>query len=363
VGETLCRIGDNYIYSIEQNSGGDVFAAATNDSTTTFMGQSFNSGIAICTLDSTGNLTSNFAINSPNVLGKIFVDQQNTIYILGAFNGSLAIGTTTLNNGMSVYAAYFLAKFQQNGTAYWAKHLGGTYKSDISGLAINSANEIYYTNCFTYGEDMLYKLSPNGTLIWAKQFGGDMYGIIPVLKIDNADNLYITGGTWYNAAVGSCSISGTGNFLYVAKADSSGACHWMAKGQSPSGSRGLALSIKTSSVTIMAFTMANPMQLSPLSVNGSVFLARLSQNSVTGVGEEIDFTPSDIYPNPTNGSINLQLRKQTSVAIYNVTGTCVYKHTLMAGEKKIELGQHPKGLYFVEITGSNTKSVKKIVIE
>jgi len=70
-----------------------------------------------------------------------------------------------------------------------------------------------------------------------------------------------------------------------------------------------------------------------------------------------------LYPNPSTGRFTLELEEESHVTIYNVLGQIVMTMSHAAGTQHIDLGNAPKGLYFVQIESGNTIDIKKITIE
>ncbi|MEN8224667.1 MAG: CUB domain-containing protein, partial [Bacteroidota bacterium] len=119
-------------------------------------------------------------------------------------------------------------------------------------------------------------------------------------------------------------------------------------------------------------------------VNGSVFLA-FSSNSTfnapgweisyeitnVGVKEEDTFTQLDVFPNPTNGvlNVNFRLDQQQSVEmrLVNVTGEAVYANTLsnVSGNinNSIDVSNFAKGIYILNLSSADGSVNKKVIIK
>lgn len=73
-----------------------------------------------------------------------------------------------------------------------------------------------------------------------------------------------------------------------------------------------------------------------------------------------------IYPNPTNGKIQISNTKNKIqvVGVYNMLGERVYSSsTSQSSLFEIDLSTQPNGVYFVEIKSENEKVFKKIIKE
>jgi hypothetical protein len=70
-----------------------------------------------------------------------------------------------------------------------------------------------------------------------------------------------------------------------------------------------------------------------------------------------------LFPNPTNGLINLELNTTSQVSITNALGQVILAQKVEAGTHKFNLQNQSKGLYFVKISQNNKQETIKIVVE
>lgn len=79
----------------------------------------------------------------------------------------------------------------------------------------------------------------------------------------------------------------------------------------------------------------------------------------------------DIYPNPSNGIIQLSLKgfsnKKTEIRVSNVIGNLVHKEVLQEPEKRyvkvLDLSNFAKGVYYVKLEADGFSEVRKVVIK
>jgi hypothetical protein len=365
----LSGTGPNAISTIELNDNDEVFLSAFNEANSSFCGHSFSKGCMIAVLDDNGALTDKIHIpmySSEQRISSLAIDKEDNIYVLGTFADTLLqIDTITLTGASYHNSKYFLSKFKRSGEVYWAKNFGGVFKRHLRNLCVNKSHQIYLTEHSNYEEDLLHKISSTGNILSSTIFGGEMYGAINDLKIDDENNLYATGSTWQYCSFGSCQLQGSHDFLYIVKADSTGNCIWALKGQSNTSSGGLRLSIKNSKIFMTGYSKENAViKLDNISVAGTFFIARIGSTAVTRVPEVAAELNQTIFPNPTQGLINLPgTQLNTSLKVYNATGCCVLCATPTGSNNTLDIRGLPKGIYFLETQTPSKKTVQKIILE
>jgi hypothetical protein len=72
-----------------------------------------------------------------------------------------------------------------------------------------------------------------------------------------------------------------------------------------------------------------------------------------------------MYPNPSNGEINISssLEGNVVVSIHTINGQLLLSTTINAESKTIDLNSFSKGLYIVKITSEKESLTKKLVIK
>jgi len=173
------------------------------------------------------------------------LDQNNYIYITGAFAGTAAFGTTTLTavGNSEVYAA----SLDSDGNWRWAVQSTGSSGSLEYGCAIATASDgtTYitggFTNSVTFGLSVLStfstpdiyvaKLNSSGIWQWAVQAGDNTYfpDFGQAVGIDASGNAIIGGYFMGTATFGTITLTSPGNpnyDIFVAKIDGSGNWQW-----------------------------------------------------------------------------------------------------------------------------------------
>lgn len=80
----------------------------------------------------------------------------------------------------------------------------------------------------------------------------------------------------------------------------------------------------------------------------------------SGVDENSDIF-SNIYPNPSNGMINIDAEGDNNIAVYNMTGHMVYNQAI-TGKTTVDLTNLEKGTYLIVLKNQNGDSTKQIIV-
>ena len=67
-----------------------------------------------------------------------------------------------------------------------------------------------------------------------------------------------------------------------------------------------------------------------------------------------------IYPNPTNGNLNIQVEAMRRITIANALGQVVYDQEVNSDSEVVDMAQYQTGVYMVRITTDNGVAVKRI---
>ena len=79
--------------------------------------------------------------------------------------------------------------------------------------------------------------------------------------------------------------------------------------------------------------------------------------------EDLSFNDITIYPNPTNGQVNLDNNRSfKQMNVYSIEGKLVMKKTLQIGTNEMHLNLN-SGMYILELNGDNAKAVKKLIVK
>lgn len=176
----------------------------------------------------------------------IDVDDNGNIYIGGNYETSAVFDTTTIST-TNFFNESFIAKYNNNGTLQWVKTSKGTNTNQITGVAYDNSNGVYFTGFFgsNYGmsdatissattsyDILIGKLDLNGTLQWLKKAGSTYEDAAYAVCADAGGNAFIAGYFAGTATFGTNTVTYKNyNDIFVAKYDASGNNEWVRAGK------------------------------------------------------------------------------------------------------------------------------------
>ena len=69
-----------------------------------------------------------------------------------------------------------------------------------------------------------------------------------------------------------------------------------------------------------------------------------------------------IYPNPTNGKLNITAEYMTRINITNTLGQTIYDQEVDSDNQIIDMTQYEAGVYMVRITTENGVAVERVTV-
>ena len=69
-----------------------------------------------------------------------------------------------------------------------------------------------------------------------------------------------------------------------------------------------------------------------------------------------------IYPNPTNGNLNINVEAMKRISITNALGQIVYDQEANSNNAVIDMSQYQTGIYMVRIVSDNGVAVERISV-
>ena len=173
---------------------------------------------------------------------KVVIDALGNSYIAGSYVGTVAFGSTTLTSASSTASDAFIAKYDSNGNALWARSAGGIGEDEAASLVLDDANgRIYitgvYNNTATFGstnltvvnrkDGFIAAMTTSGAWQWAKSFGGtgsdEGFDIVQ----GASSNLFVTGYCGAATRFGTLTVPNFGGFdIFLASYTTAGLPVW-----------------------------------------------------------------------------------------------------------------------------------------
>lgn len=354
----------------------------------------------IAKFDSSGNLkwTKQLVNTLDTYIEDIEFSRTGFLYLVGPYSGTVDFDPDSTNYFDS--AGYsndgFILKLDTNGkfvdlkslrTDGWQPYcepnsihldkydniiVGGRYK-DSADFDPGLSSLIHREN--GGGDNFITKLDSNGALIWSKSFGGKHLDIIRHIFSDYMGNIYSTGqfedSCDFDPSSNDYILPGWGIYQsFIQKLDKNGNFLW-AESFGTNGAEEIpsGLSIDTSIVLTGYFQTGIDADPNPSSYhflgtsNGESrctftikFNETLNNSSIEKIYGVLD--PLTIYPNPTNGSFNLnvpQVYVNSILKIIDKTGRIVFKDIVNSKNQIVKLNHLKSGIYNIFIIPESGK--------
>lgn len=334
----------------------------------------------------------------------IATDGAENIYLTGLLLGTVDFdpGTGVSNlTATSAFGAEYILKLDASGNFKWAKAINGSIdqsKSDRA-ISVDKAGNCYTTGWFNNtvdfdpdsgvfnlvnsgkkdGSTYLLKLNTSGNFVWAKQIGDPADGNQRTLALDASNNLYVAGTINstgdFDPGAGIDTLSIKNGSAFVAKYDASGKLIWAVNfsNSTNSGDHSLTLNIDPSGNILTTGVFYGNGDFDPgsgvlnLSSNSSedIFIHKMSQKSIASI-HDLTQTQSNlvVYPNPGNGTFNIQTNGEGEFVILNELGQKIFNFSVKKGiEEVLTVNGLPGGTYFLYGIYSDRSVCKKIVVQ
>ncbi|MEO8085283.1 MAG: T9SS type A sorting domain-containing protein [Bacteroidota bacterium] len=215
----------------------------TNDSAT--VGGSNINNIYLSKYDNNGNFlwVKNMLSNGDSRGKALVTDSAGNSYFTGSFSRNCAFGSINLTYSGNSDA--FLAKFDKDGNAIWAKKAGGSSDDKGKGVALDGMGNVFLCATFTNSanisghtvtatgkyDSFIVKYDTAGVYKWSVKAGGVDTTKISAITTDNLGNCYVTGYFIDTATFGTTTLYSLGSYeFFIAKYDADGNFVWAKRG-------------------------------------------------------------------------------------------------------------------------------------
>ncbi|HEY4798390.1 MAG TPA: T9SS type A sorting domain-containing protein, partial [Bacteroidia bacterium] len=103
----------------------------------------------------------------------------------------------------------------------------------------------------------------------------------------------------------------------------------------------------------------------PWLMNIIIWLAEGINCGATDVNNIEDESSISIFPNPTDGKINLSMSQfeNTTIKIYNLVGECIHSQIITSPTSQIDLTSQSDGIYFLQTNSGGKHFTSKLIIQ
>jgi hypothetical protein len=172
----------------------------------------------------------------------VAVDTMGNVYTAGSFSGTMAFGSSNLVSSGST--DIFLAKYTATGQPVWVRRMGGNLPDGPASLKVDPSGDLWLAGYYQSAQisfdtnqlnnpnnntldAFIAKYDADGTALWAKRLGGVLSDQALAVAVDNTGQAYVT-GSYYSwglfGGIGLTNLNHT-NF-FVAKFDAAGNALW-----------------------------------------------------------------------------------------------------------------------------------------
>lgn len=352
----------------------------------------------ISKFDSNGNFIWAKRINggpnsSSTTMTGIGIDASGNFYATGWFRDSIDFdpGVDILNLYAAGLADGFVLKLDPSGNLVWAKQIGGinsvcygfTLSVGVSGkinifgkywgdLDFDPGNGILNFPPRTQFIGFMVQLDTLGNLQWARVMSGagsmnDFTG-----TTDALGNIYTT-GTFEDGTIDLDPGPGVFNLpcsgwqdAFISKLDPSGNFVWGLGIHAPYYEGGYNILVDHSDNVFVSGFFFDPVDLNPgpgtdiFTSNGAsdIFLLKLSQTNV-GTQEVSSTYPNKIYPNPSNGIFNLEVRPGSHFEVIDMLGRVMLSGQMNEQNLRLDLSKFANGMYFLKLEDHTIHLIKQ----
>jgi hypothetical protein len=337
------------------------------------------------------SLSTGHGLNTISV-ADLKIRSNGDFYLGGEFRGSADFDFITLNSNGENDA--FLAKYDSTGALIFAGNAGGSGNDGITKLHIDNFNQIYMAGYYsgsgvTFGSTtlpnatktdvFLVKMNSNDMQLFVKTANGTGDNVACGLYVGGTGNnkrIYLSGT--FESVIDFGISTATNNpeqraslgqkDIFIAYYDSLGNVISSARAGGLNSETNAGIVADNSNNMYIFGSYRAQAGFAPFSltvVGGSdLYIARYGVNT-TGIIEAANNKTMQVYPNPSNGLVNLNFSDaaEYQVKIFDVRGVCVVNETVTTLKNQLDLSHLSNGVYFLNANGADKNFQQKLVIQ
>ncbi|MCW3077548.1 MAG: hypothetical protein JWO32_2157 [Bacteroidetes bacterium] len=382
--------GNANLISIDLTNNGSILANGTYNNSTLISGVTLtglpnvSSGFFL-RYNNSGSLSliKNLVWKNNGYLNGMHSDPSGNIYMSAAFEqDSLKISNDTVVDFTSDNYQYAreLFRFDSNGKLKQLDITSVYFTNMIDYRAHGNADytiRLISTSCNHCVSGLIIKRVDGGNQTWWHLHGlGSPSGgpngpqppyMYPGALTSDYDNIYFAGTYQATQLMGDDTLKNSG--MVVAKMDHAGTYEKILSAQYGLTPTNLS-NVKNKTVILSGLNsyggFIGTHQLDSLGTKGG-FIAKLSEVSPVLVKENLGFRNTlKVYPNPSNDCFVIETEGSDNILsfkVYNILGEVIISKNINASAKfQVNLNNHPKGLYLLEVIRGKDKLYKNIVL-
>lgn len=328
----------------------------------------------------------------------VSVDASGNVYSAGSFQNTADFDPNGPVINLTSFGSddIFISKLDISGNYVWAKTMGGL-KSDLAfAMTLDATGNVYTTGnydsiadfdpsgtTFTLSVDstvdiFVSKLNSSGNFVWAKSMGSKQAESGQSISVDNSGNVFTTGYFWdtadFDPSPSTFTYTSNGAAdIFISKLDVNGNFLWAEQIGRTGYDYGLAITTDPTGNNIYTTGFyQDTVDFDPLlttytlAANGAtdIFVHKMIPSTVGTVELGVGSSEFLVYPNPTNGTVNLNASntdsyRDASVSLYNTLGELLLTTVTKGTKCTIDLTNYPNGMYFIKIGQLTQKIIKE----
>lgn len=317
----------------------------------------------------------------------IATDTKGNIYMAGCFRSDLLnIGNATLTNAKVGTTDFFIAKYNNQGEADWAKSSGGTEHDWASSVTTDQNDNVYVGGFYrsssvimdeqtinndSHNDFFIAKILSNGQTQWIRNHGGLDADVSLNIASDKQGNVYATGhfeSNYFKLGNTILTQKGEGD-VFVVNYDTNGKIKWLTGAGETGYDKANGVIADNNGNAYIAGKFESPTIRfgdSTLQKNGNIGIFTAKIGFTTTSQKHPTVTPGvNCFPNPSQGVVTISSadRQLQKVEIFNMAGAQILNKETSESTLKLDLSNNQNGVYFLRITTNKGVTTTKVTLK